>query len=81
VTPAKDSPETPSNGHACRQCRSADLEIRYGYSYFFFCKACETNTTIKPSCPKCGEPGRLEEAEEYVLCDVREMPGGGGVFC
>lgn len=25
--------------------------------------------------------GAAEEAEEYVLCDVREMPGGGGVFC
>jgi len=71
VAPAKDSSEIPSNGHACRQCRSTDLEIRYGYSYFFFCKACETNTTIKPICQKCGEPGRLRKQKNtfYVTCE------------
>ena len=62
---------TSSGAPSCRNCGKHDLEIRYGYSYYLYCKACENNTPIKPLCPSCGETGRLrkQKKEFFVDCE------------
>ena len=54
----------------CRHCTSPDLEIRYGYSYYFFCKSCGKNMPIDPVCPTCDKPARLrkQKSEFFVEC-------------
>lgn len=62
---------TASDTPSCRNCGKQDLEIRYGYSYYLYCKACDNNTPIKPICPSCGEAARLrkQKKEFFVDCE------------
>lgn len=55
----------------CKHCDSTSVEIRYAYTYFFFCLKCEKNTPIKPSCPACHEPAKLrkQKKEFFVECE------------
>lgn len=66
------SPQTTAEeGHACKHCGSKSLEIRYSFSYFFFCKDCEKNTAIKALCPTCGESAKLrkQKKEFFAECE------------
>lgn len=64
---ATQAPQMPVKGElpkvACGKCGKSDgLEIRYGKgSYYFHCAACEGNTRLSFSCPKCGQDGRLSK--------------------
>lgn len=63
------STDTPA--HCCKHCGSHNLEIRYSFSYFFYCRDCEKNTSIKTRCPLCGEPARLrkQKKEFFAECE------------
>lgn len=59
----------------CKHCGSSELEAQYGkFGYYFACKACEKNTGIKFSCPKCGGEGRIRKQgkEFYAECKACE---------
>jgi hypothetical protein len=72
-TPAPPAPNTipaTTSRTECGKCQSQDLEIRFGHSYYFKCRSCEANTSIKLSCPKCGAVGRLRKSgpQFYAEC-------------
>ena len=56
---------------ACNHCNGTDVEIRYAYSYFLYCRACEKNTPIKMHCPACQALAKLrkQKKEFYVECE------------
>lgn len=69
--PVRTKPTAPEPiaALACRQCRSSDLSIQYGYSYYFKCCACGGNTAIRPpDCPLCKAPQRLrKDRQQFFL--------------
>lgn len=67
--PSPPATEAPAN--CCKHCGSHNLEIRYSFSYFFYCRDCEKNTSIKTNCPECGEPARLrkQKKEFFAECE------------
>lgn len=69
-TPPAALSEVPPK-HTCKHCGSSNLEIRYSFSYFFYCRDCEKNTAIKASCQSCGEPAKLrkQKKEFFVECE------------
>lgn len=73
VTPAPEAePTTPTNTkHQCKHCGSSEIEIRYAYSYFFFCLKCEKNSPIKEACGSCGAPAKLrkQKKEFFLECE------------
>jgi hypothetical protein len=60
-----------STSNACKHCGSIELEIRYAYTYFFYCLKCEKNTPIKAECPSCQAPAKLrkQKKEFWVECE------------
>ncbi|WP_286758483.1 NERD domain-containing protein [Ralstonia sp. RL] len=54
----------------CSHCHSQNMEVRYAYNYFGYCRDCEKNTPIKPACPACGSAAKLRKAKQefYVDC-------------
>jgi len=73
VTPAPIAePTTPPNTeHKCKHCGSSEIEIRYAYSYFFFCLKCEKNSPIKEACVTCGGPAKLRKQKKdfFLECE------------
>lgn len=70
ASPVLGSPsDIPTN--SCKHCGSHNLEIRYSFSYFFYCRDCEKNTAIKTCCPQCGEAMRLrkQKKEFFAECE------------
>jgi hypothetical protein len=63
VPPAGPEARTPgaSPSYQCSKCKSADLEIRFGHTYYFHCRACSGNTPIKLTCPPCGSAARTRK--------------------
>lgn len=61
----------PSIGHQCKHCGSSEVEIRYAYSYFFFCLKCEKNSPIKEACRSCGQPAKLRKQKKdfFLECE------------
>lgn len=66
-------------GHACKHCGSKNLEIRYSFSYFFYCKDCEKNTAIKTLCPTCGESVKLRKQKKEFFAEC-EKDAYSGLF-
>lgn len=57
---------------ACKGCSGTELEAQYGkYGYYFVCKACGTNTSIRFSCPRCGEEGRVRKQGKDFFAECR----------
>ncbi|MCE1182997.1 MAG: NERD domain-containing protein [Rhodocyclales bacterium] len=56
----------------CRHCGSEELEIRYGFSYYFACKACKKSTPIEPVCPVCEKAARLRKQKQEFFIDCTE---------
>ena len=74
-TPA---PVASSPSYLCTHCHSTDLEIRFGRSYYFKCRACGGNTGIKNACRMCGGATRTQKrGPEFSAicssCDHREV--------
>lgn len=72
VAEYKAEPETASVKPSCKHCGGNSLEIRYGHTYYFHCLACEKNSPIKETCPKCKGPARIRrqnKIEHYLECD------------
>jgi hypothetical protein len=56
-----ESPETRPEAalasmptYLCSHCRSVNVEVRFGRSYYFKCLDCGGNTAIKNACRTCG---------------------------
>lgn len=72
ATPEKLMADQATEGDlACKHCDGTDVEIRYAYSYFLYCRACEKNTPIKMHCPACQALAKLrkQKKEFYVECE------------
>jgi hypothetical protein len=56
--------------HVCAYCKSVNLCIEYGYSYYFKCLDCEKNTTIKSTCENCGAKAKTRKSglQFYAEC-------------
>jgi hypothetical protein len=63
---------TAGIGKVCSKCKSNNLEILYGFSYYFKCKDCGTNTKITLLCKsdKCKPRIRKKGNKFYKICDV-----------
>lgn len=53
----------------CKHCKSQNVQINYGHSYYLQCLSCQQNTALKlPACGKCGGKMRLrKQGKEYFL--------------
>ncbi len=51
----------PPRVYRCRRCGSERVEIAYGYSYYFKCRDCNSNTAINECCMACGEKQRVRK--------------------
>jgi len=58
-----------ATGHCCKHCRSTQLEVRFAYTYHFYCHACDKNTPIKPVCSNCSEPAKLRKQKNDFFVD------------
>lgn len=65
--------------HTCKHCGGKNLEIRYSFSYFFYCKDCEKNTAIKATCPTCGESAKLRKQKKEFFAEC-EKDAYSGLF-
>ncbi|MEY2632405.1 MAG: hypothetical protein RIR00_1059 [Pseudomonadota bacterium] len=54
-------PAALAQDKVCGECQSRELEIRYGYSYYFHCRSCQANQPIREKCPQCGEAARVRK--------------------
>lgn len=66
------------NAFACSKCKSSDLEIKFGHSYYLHCRQCGGNTAIKLTCPNCGEQARTRKSgkqffRECKACGTSEL--------
>jgi len=73
----KDTSTKPiqsDNGNfLCSKCKSPNIEIQYGkYGYYFKCRVCNGNTSIKLSCSsnKCKPKLKKNRLNFYQVCDV-----------
>jgi Nuclease-related domain len=62
----------------CAYCKSINLCIEYGYSYYFKCLDCEKNTTIKSTCKSCGEKAKTRKSglqfySECASCQTSKL--------
>lgn len=71
--------EANAAAHACKHCGSTNLEIRYSFSYFFFCQDCQKNTAIKAICPTCGESAKLRKQKKEFFAEC-EKDGFSDLF-
>lgn len=67
--PVASKPLSETSAHVCKHCGSAELEIRYAYTYFFFCQKCEKNSAIKAECPKCHGVAKLRKQKKEFLVE------------
>lgn len=56
---------------ACKHCGASEVDIQYGYSYYFACKTCEKTTGIKFSCPGCGAEGRMRKQAKQFFAECK----------
>lgn len=47
--------------NSCKHCRSNNLEINYGRSYYFRCLECNKNTAIKVLCSTCNRSEKVRK--------------------
>jgi hypothetical protein len=62
----------------CGYCKSVNLCIEYGYSYYFKCLDCEKNTTIKSTCKSCDVKAKTRKSglqfySECSHCQTSEL--------
>ncbi len=72
--PAATSPVTMQ----CSKCGSADVEIKFGHSYYLHCRKCNGNSPIKLTCPTCGSQVRTRKSgkqfyRECTQCDASDL--------
>jgi hypothetical protein len=55
----------------CHHCKSVNLRVEYGYSYYFRCLQCGANTRISTTCKTCGGKERVRKSGDrfYLDCD------------
>jgi len=56
--------------YLCTRCQSTNLEIRFGRTYFFYCRDCTRSTSIKNLCRKCDGPTKTKKrgSEFFAVC-------------
>jgi len=69
-------PVAPRSAHSgpnrvvCAACGGQQLQIRYGYSYFYHCTSCKASTPIAHLCGSCGgkEKTRKDSQRFFTEC-------------
>jgi len=61
-----------SDEKTCRHCGGYDLEVRYGYTYYFLCRDCGKNTPIKAMCDSCKEQARIRKKGDEFLAECEK---------
>lgn len=75
AAPPVDPPEQSSPAaFQCSKCGSADLEIKFGHSYYFHCRSCDGNSPLKLTCPECAGQARTRKSGRQFF---RECPKCG----
>lgn len=75
AAPAGESPvQAAPAAFRCSKCGSADLEIKFGHSYYFHCRNCGGNSPIKLTCPECVGQARTRKSGKQFF---RECPKCG----
>lgn len=72
VEPAIPEALHTSTANICKHCGGIELEIRYAYTYFFYCLKCEKNTPIKAACPNCHTPVKLRKQKKEFLVECEK---------
>jgi len=65
----QQSQPRPPRVYRCRRCGSERVEIAYGYSYYFKCQDCNSNTAINECCTACGEKQRIRKSGARYFLD------------
>jgi transposase-like protein len=69
TTDIKITPEIINNTHSvknCSKCNSENIEITYGkYGYYFKCRDCKGNTSIKLKCKDSSCKPRIKKKKNY----------------
>lgn len=78
ATPEVAAPASSTPQMHCSKCRSGDVEIRYGHSYYLHCWSCEVNSPIRLTCPGCGRRARTRKSgkrfyRECAQCASSEL--------
>ena len=62
--------EEPTIEHYCPKCKSKNLEVKYGHSYYFKCLDCGNNIPIKHTCktPQCKPKTQKRKNEFFKVC-------------
>jgi len=80
--PARPAPRRPVQAATpapeCSKCQSTDLEIKFGHTYYFRCRKCDSNTAIRRTCPSCGGQQRTRKSGskfylECPTCNTSEL--------
>lgn len=69
---AKSTRSVDNAEKVCRHCGSHELEVRYGYTYYFFCHGCGKNTQIKVMCDICKEQARIRKKGNEFLAECEK---------
>ena len=56
----------------CSKCQSLNVEMQYGYGYYFKCLSCDGNTALKLKCKdsKCKPKIQKRKLVFHQVCDV-----------
>lgn len=82
TTDNKITPEKNDNNHSvknCSKCKSLNIEITYGkYGYYFKCRKCKGNTSIKLKCKDSSCKPRIKKKKDHfyqecVSCKKSEL--------
>ncbi len=65
----QQSQPRPPRVYRCCRCGSERVEIAYGYSYYFKCRDCNSNTAINECCTVCGEKQRVRKSGARYFLD------------
>lgn len=71
-SPKNSNKKQTENDKLCGKCKSKNIEIKYGrYGYYFSCRDCKGNTSIKVKCKdsSCNARIRKQKLNFYKKCE------------
>lgn len=79
LSPSPGEKQSPaSQTFQCSKCSGNDLEIKFGRSYYFYCRTCDGNTALKLTCPTCQATAKTRKSgpnfyRECPTCQTSEQ--------